>query len=163
METVLALGARRLGWVLSQQAQDAPAPARRQGACGHQQRLVAVRPKELLHPSRPQRFRETPTSRECAQILLSETRQTANDSVLQGSARKKLCITAEDAEHNDIDAAIRLLFILKLICWRRQDFGNKNASHPGFIQCLFDLLPRWITYPSDTSSYGQAAKSIDKS
>jgi hypothetical protein len=48
METVLDLGARLLGGVLSQQAQAEPAPARRQGACGHQQRLVALRPKELL-------------------------------------------------------------------------------------------------------------------
>ncbi len=47
MQAALAIGARWLGEVLSGQAQQA-APARREGSCGHRQRLVGQRPKHLL-------------------------------------------------------------------------------------------------------------------
>lgn len=47
MQAVFALGARWLGEVLNGQARQ-EAPARREGSCGHRQRLVGLREKEVL-------------------------------------------------------------------------------------------------------------------
>lgn len=48
LQAVFRLGRRWLGSVLAWQAAREPAPARRTGGCGHQQRLVGWRPKQLL-------------------------------------------------------------------------------------------------------------------
>jgi len=47
MQVALTIGARWLGEVLSGQARQ-EAPARREGSCGHRQRLVGLREKEVL-------------------------------------------------------------------------------------------------------------------
>lgn len=45
---MLTLGRRCLEGLLEQQASRQPTPARREGACGHRQRLVGRRPRQLL-------------------------------------------------------------------------------------------------------------------
>src|SRR6266852_2688308 len=47
MQAALAIGACWLGELLSGQARQ-QAPARRKGSCGHRQRLVGLREKEVL-------------------------------------------------------------------------------------------------------------------
>src|SRR5579859_3598873 len=48
LQAVFQLGRRWLASVLAWQTAREPAPARRWGGCGHRQRLVGWRPKQLL-------------------------------------------------------------------------------------------------------------------
>src|SRR5947209_18615036 len=47
LRACLALGRTMLEQILNHTAQEAERPSRREGACGHQQRLVGIRPKQL--------------------------------------------------------------------------------------------------------------------
>src|SRR5690242_9060936 len=47
LRACLCLGRTMLEQILTHTAQEADRPSRREGACGHQQRLVGIRPKQI--------------------------------------------------------------------------------------------------------------------
>ena len=47
LKACLSLGRTMLEQILNHTAEEAESPSRREGACGHQQHLVGIRPKQL--------------------------------------------------------------------------------------------------------------------